>query len=120
MSTISQNLRKYRLNCGLTQYQVANVLNINRATYSYYEIGKTEPNLDMLVKIAKLFNVSTADLLYDSNANTFRSEIPLETRQAKKQSIYDLSPIEQNLILQFRIMSNEEKLKLIESITDQK
>lgn len=37
-------LRRLRLRCGLTQQAVADALHVHRATYSYYESGKTLPN----------------------------------------------------------------------------
>ncbi|MFI3206987.1 MAG: helix-turn-helix transcriptional regulator [Clostridia bacterium] len=59
----AKRLRKIRLYRNLTQQKVADYLNITRSAYSYYELGKTEPNLQSLLKISRFFGVSTELLL---------------------------------------------------------
>ena len=44
-SMISYWLKFYRHECGLTQQQVADRLKIERSTYTYYETGKTKPDI---------------------------------------------------------------------------
>ena len=53
-------LRDYR---EMTQQQVANFLNVDRSTYSYYENGKTEPSITVLMRMAELFSVTLDSLL---------------------------------------------------------
>ncbi len=60
---ISYWLKYYRHECGLTQQQVADRLKIERSTYTYYETGKTKPDIETIVKIAKVFNVNYTDIL---------------------------------------------------------
>ncbi len=60
---ISYWLKYYRHECGLTQQQVADRLKIERSTYTYYETGKTKPDIETVVKLAKVFNVSYMDIL---------------------------------------------------------
>lgn len=62
-SMISYWLKYYRHECGLTQQQVADRLKIERSTYTYYETGKTKPDINTLIKIAKVFNVNYTALL---------------------------------------------------------
>ena len=50
-----KNIRKQRK---LNQQKVAMDLNISREALSYYENGKREPSLAMLVTMSKYFNVS--------------------------------------------------------------
>jgi transcriptional regulator with XRE-family HTH domain len=50
-----KNIRKKR---NLNQQKVAMDLNISREALSYYENGKREPSLQLLVQISKYFNVS--------------------------------------------------------------
>ena len=49
------NIRKKK---GYNQLKVAMDLNISREAISYYENGQRCPNLEMLVKLSKYFNVS--------------------------------------------------------------
>lgn len=62
-SMISYWLKYYRHECGLTQQQVADRLKIERSTYTYYETGKTKPDINTLIKIAKVYNISYTALL---------------------------------------------------------
>ena len=62
-SMISSWLKYYRHECGLTQQQVADRLKIERSTYTYYETGKTKPDINTLIKIAKVYNISYTQLL---------------------------------------------------------
>ena len=50
-----KNIRKKR---NLNQQKVAMDLNISREALSYYENGKREPSLLLLVKMSEYFNVS--------------------------------------------------------------
>lgn len=54
-----------RQSCGLTQKQVATQLNVVESCYANWEQGRTEPNVDMLRKLGKIFNVSLEDLIND-------------------------------------------------------
>lgn len=51
-------LKKIRKEKRLNQQKVAMDLNISREALSYYENGKREPSLDMLVKMSEYFGVS--------------------------------------------------------------
>jgi len=56
-------LRKLRKEKGLTQQQVADYLNLDRSTYAYYESGRTKASVDVIVKLAHLYQVRYATLL---------------------------------------------------------
>lgn len=56
-------LKELRLNAGLTQKQLADRLWLSKATVSYYEQSLRYPSPEVLVKIAKVFHVSTDYLL---------------------------------------------------------
>lgn len=43
---------------GLTQKQIAKLLNVSQNTYSQYEIGVSRFPLDVVVKLAEYYNVS--------------------------------------------------------------
>ena len=72
-----ENLKKAREASNLTQVQAAKKLGISDGTYKNYEQGKREPNNEMLVKIANLYNVPTDYLLGREikDANTLITEI---------------------------------------------
>lgn len=59
---LSERLREIRKLKRLTQQDIADYLHVNRSTYTYYETGKTQPSVQTIYKLAKLYKVST-DLL---------------------------------------------------------
>lgn len=54
-----KNLKKLRVNRGLTQKQLADALGIDRTAVAKYETGKNGATAKMLKKIADYFSVST-------------------------------------------------------------
>ena len=63
MDILQQRLIGLRQKEDLLQRDVADQLHIDRSTYSYYERGKTNPPLDILIKLADYFGVTTDYLL---------------------------------------------------------
>ena len=63
MKKFNERLRELREENNLTQTNLAKELLIDQRSLSFYEIGKYEPNLDTLKRIAIYFNVSTDYLL---------------------------------------------------------
>ena len=59
----AERLRVLRGNSGMTQWQIAQALNISRSAYAYYETGATRPDFDTLTRLAQIFRVSTDYLL---------------------------------------------------------
>lgn len=60
---IGQNLKKCRLSKNLTQDRVADLLNIDRSTYTKYELDVVEPSLKTLKKLTTIFDVDYNYLL---------------------------------------------------------
>jgi transcriptional regulator with XRE-family HTH domain len=60
---IGERIKQLRQEKNLTQQQMADTLGIDRSNYSKYELGKLEINNEMLVQLAKYFNVPTDFLL---------------------------------------------------------
>ena len=64
-NTLSYKLETLRKNKGLTQKDVADILKVNRTTYTKYETGVTEPNVSSLRKLSEIFGVDMNCLLSD-------------------------------------------------------
>jgi len=56
-------LKKLRKESGLTQQQVADRLWLSKATVSYYEQSLRYPSPEILIKLSRIFHVSTDYLL---------------------------------------------------------
>jgi len=61
-----KNLKSVRLENGLTQKQVAHNLGVVESCYANWEQGRTEPNLEMLRKLAALLHITVDELLNDN------------------------------------------------------
>ena len=73
MKHLQSNLRFLRKKYKYTQDSISEKLNISRSTFSNYENGQSEPDLNMLVKICDLFNCSL-DQLVNSDLSTSFNE----------------------------------------------
>ena len=58
-----ENIRNLRIDRGITQKTIAEYLNIKQNTYSQYEIGVLNYPVDVVVKLADYYKVSTDYLL---------------------------------------------------------
>lgn len=56
-------LKELRAKKNLYQKDIATMLGIDRTTYAKYETGDSEPNLETLLKLSEIFEVSTDYLL---------------------------------------------------------
>lgn len=54
---LGDRLKKARLECGLTQQQVADLLGIDRSSYTYYETGKCNVSTQVLKLLAVIFGI---------------------------------------------------------------
>ena len=66
-------LKKVRKAKGYTQLKVAMDLSISREAISYYETGSRSPDIEMLAKLSRYFNVSIDYLIFgkDFDRNEF-------------------------------------------------
>lgn len=52
------NLKHLRMASALMQKDIAKMLNVSVRTFQGWETGRTEPNIEKLIQIADLFDVS--------------------------------------------------------------
>ena len=55
---IELRLKELRIEYGVTQQQLAKLLNIKQNTYSQYECGQRQIPLNLLIELAKYYDVS--------------------------------------------------------------
>lgn len=72
--TFASRLKYLREKAGLNQEQFADKLNISRGSVSYYENEQRVPDIEILVKIADYFGVTTEYLLGRSPNKTFEND----------------------------------------------
>lgn len=105
-SYLARVLRRLRVSAGFTQQNMADVLNINRSTYTYYETGKTTPDIQSLKMLANILNVDIDVFLEDGTPTTMMEDFQ-KRRPGKKvledpQGVGGLSRKEKELIARLR------------------
>lgn len=125
---LSKILKKLRENCGFTQQQVADTLNIDRSTYAYYETGKTTPDINTIIKLAKIFNVSYTEIFEDEDRKSHSrvsdvsfgdEDILLKYGRKNSHQIYELTREEQKVIMGYRLLPKEKQDKILQEIYTQ-
>lgn len=126
MKELGLKLKYYRDNCELSQQQVANILNIDRSTYTYYETGKTTPSASMLLKISKIFNVPCAVFLECINQELSLNskvadsangrDIPDFYEDSFDDKIYSLSKDEKDVVIAYRMLDDSNKQEIMRMI----
>lgn len=108
-ASVGLRMRYYRIQCGLTQQQVADALKINRTTYTKYETGVSEPSHELLGKIVKMFGIDYNAIL--DNRDYF------ERRVADGDMTFNVLTLsERAIIARYRSMSKEDQKKICEYI----
>ena len=63
MKQLAENLKRIRSERGKTQAWVAQMVHIDRSTYTKYETGSADPSLDMCLRLSRVLNTSPNELL---------------------------------------------------------
>jgi len=63
LEILSKRLKELRIENNYSQREIADLMGISQVTYSHYELGRRSVSIQNLVKIAKIYNVSTDYLL---------------------------------------------------------
>lgn len=121
---LASNLRKYREANGYTQDYISLRLNISRQAYSNYERGNRNPDIDLLIKLCNLYEITLNQLILEPFSH--------RTRQIKDANNYSvsgtvpdleetlfLSREEASFLLKYR-EAEEEKKYVIATILDAK
>ena len=64
---LNDRIRQLRMESGISQVEMAKMLCVSKQSVSNWENDNIQPSIEMLVKIAKLFSVSTDFLLGQDN-----------------------------------------------------
>jgi transcriptional regulator with XRE-family HTH domain len=59
--SLATNIRKYRIQRGLSQNRVAQYLQIKAGTYQAYEARRAEPSVHTLAELRDLYGLSSID-----------------------------------------------------------
>ncbi len=118
---INERMRACRIACNLTQKEVADMLNVNRSTYSYYESARSEPSLDTLDKLSIIYKVPLHQLLGSEPMPIRVADHSPESAGSANTDLEDrmyinlLSKDERFLILKFRTLSKKQQEEFLYS-----
>ena len=114
MEKIGEKIKILRTKFGLTQKEVADALEIERSTYTYYELGKTTPSWNVVKKLAQIFQIVPYDLLEEQNKYIMSDVLSSE---GENINICNLNSSEKKIILALRTIpaQNKNKAKNIHS-----
>lgn len=96
-------LKELRISKGIDQKALGEILNIGNGTISNWEVGRTEPSIDYLIKIADYFQCSVDELLGREDYAT--GNVIIESAP--------LSVDEKQLVEIYRTLSMRDKAELI-------
>ncbi len=63
--TIGEKITNLRTAAGISQEQLADKLSVSRQSVSKWEMDQAQPQIDKILQLCELFNVSADELLYD-------------------------------------------------------
>ena len=98
--SFGERLKRLRVEKGLSQQELADILKVNRATLGNWEIDRTSPGYTTLCKIAKYFNVTIDYLLNGEPVKVGDDGMPYIV----------MSPEEIELFAEIKQLSEEDKM----------
>ena len=113
---LSEQLKIIRKANKFTQQGLEDAIGIERSTYASYETGRNKPDVNLLSRIAKVFDVSSDFIL------EIDTTVPLNVEdisvQYKKKSgnklVSTLSKEEKNVLAKYRLLSDNKKAELVD------
>ncbi len=112
-SPFARRLIALRKKAGLRQEDVAKMLQVHRTTYTKYETDITTPDPAGLLRLATLFGV-TVDYLV--GREPVDEDTPHEAFLQDGPRTLQLDAQEQQLLLLFRGLSEEERARLVQQL----
>ncbi len=89
---LNEKIKELRIAYGISQVELARRLGVSKQCVSNWENDNVQPSVEMLIQIARFFNVTTDYLLgLDENDTIDVSGLTEEQKAHLKQLINDLS-----------------------------
>ena len=86
--SIGERIKKLRNKKGITQLELANKLFVTDKTVSSWELDRTEPSLEVLVKLSDILDYNVGYLIYGDNPkNDVETEIKIKITESEYKII---------------------------------
>lgn len=95
----------------LTQREVADILKIHRTTYAYYETGRSNPDLETLSVLSRIFGVSIDFLVNGKNEKSSKTVMDNPSQYDAgdyPEYLSALSRDEKKLVMLYRALEDKE------------
>lgn len=99
-----------------TQQGLADAIGIERSTYASYETGRNKPDVVLLSKIAKVFDVSS-DFILEIDTTVPLNVEDISVKYKKKSGnklVSTLSKEEKSVLAKYRLLSDSKKTELVD------
>lgn len=83
---LSDNIKNYRKKNGMSQDELAERLGVSRQSISLWETGQTQPTIDNIIALSKIFNISSDMLLGSSDNINNPQDTTLTDKTSKKKT----------------------------------
>lgn len=113
--SIGESLRKVRKEHNLKQKDIAEAIGIDRSTYSFYETGKTNPPIETMCALAKIYNV-TIGYLIGKEANNPELRVRANAVSSAVDPIALLNEDEQKLLIYYRLAQENSKKEILDEV----
>ena len=114
---LAENLRLLRKNFKLTQQEVADILGIDRSTYTFYEAGKSTPSKENIVKICDIFNVTVGYLLgVEKNCPELKVANRSDFIDENLHGLKEISRNEKFILMAYRSLDSESKEQFVDVV----
>lgn len=113
---LSEQLKIIRKANKFTQQGLADAIGIERSTYASYETGRNKPDVNLLSKIAKVFDVSSDFILeIDTTVPLNMEDIPVNyKKKSGNKLVSTLSKEEKSVLAKYRLLSDNKKTELVD------
>ena len=92
LHSLNENIRELRTAHGMSQVEFANLVGVTKQCVSNWENDNIQPSIDMLMKLADYFNISTDELLGRSSGSTVSLDgLSPETQTRIRMIVQELS-----------------------------
>lgn len=85
---IGEKLKEKRVEANYTQKDLAEILHVSRQTISSWEVGRTYPDLDVLIAISNLYNTSLDELLKEDSEMV--NDITKKVRKSERRRLLNI------------------------------
>ena len=117
--SFGENLKKLRKRANLSQTELAKQLQINQYNISFWEIGRSEPNIEQIIKLSEILHVPTdyllgKDVIIANNEEEFHTITKHFQQDIEDEMLNDLISL-------YSSIPNEKKkdlLQLVKSLTN--